>query len=77
MADQERKFDYELDTKGGKDLHGFTQAEILQAGWYALQSCAEQNEKNTAIRTLAKKDPRFKSIVEEARKQIAASKKKG
>lgn len=72
-AESDRKYDYKLDTDNGKKLaeFGYTVDEVLQAGWYALQSRSEQNDKNRAIRNLAKKDPRFKSIVEEARKQVA------
>lgn len=66
----DRKFDYKRDTKNGADLKGWSQEEILQAGWYALQSRSEQNEKQKKIMALAKNDPRFKGVIESARQQI-------
>jgi hypothetical protein len=65
-----RKYDYKTDTSNGKDLMGFTSEEILQAGWYALQMRAEQNDKQTAVRKFLKNDPRAKSLIEQARASV-------
>lgn len=65
-----RKFDYKLDTKNGKELQGHTMDDILQQGWYAIQSRAEQNEKNKKIMKLVKTDARFKGVLETARAQV-------
>lgn len=73
----ERKFDYVKDTENGKKLAqlGWTIEEVLQAGWYALCSRSEQNVKQQAIMKLAKTDPRFKGVLEEARKRVASGRK--
>lgn len=73
MGDDKRKYDYVKDTENGKLLQslGWTQAEVLQAGWYALMSRSEQNDKQKAIMKLAKTDPRFKGVLEQAKAQIS------
>lgn len=43
---------------------------IIETGWYQIRQRKEQNMKDQKLRELAKKDPRYKGLMEEAKAQL-------
>ena len=44
---------------------------IFETGWYQICTRKEMNMKASKLRELVEKDPRFKALLEQAKKQVS------